>query len=276
MSSSEDEAHSPNGRLLTTLEQLLGLEATELGSALDQASQLVAEALDADKVDVFLYESDSTSLVARGTSDTPMGRRQHQIGMNRLPFANGGRTVEVFQNGRSFLDAQTDQDPDELRGVVHGLGVRSQMATPIDVDGERRGVLSAMSHSPDRYSGRDLRFFEAVSRWIAMLTHRAELVGQMTADAVERGRQTATEELISLLTPRQREIAALIAAGLSNERIAEELVITRGTVANHVQHILAELGLGNRTQIAVWAIERGLHRPDAGGSVVSGEVDRGG
>jgi two-component system, OmpR family, sensor kinase len=260
MSSSEDEAHSPNGRLLTTLEHLLGLEATELGSALDQASQLLAQALEADKVDVFLYESDTDTLVARGTSDTPLGKRQHRIGMNRLPIANGGRTVEVFQNGSSFLDGQTDRDPDELRGVVQGLGIRSQMATPLDVDGERRGVLSAMSQAPDRYSGRDLRFFEAVSRWIAMLTHRAELVGQMTADAVERGRQTATEELITLLTPRQREIAALIAAGLTNEQIANKLVLTKGTVANHVERILNRLGAERRTQIASWTVERGLYR----------------
>src|SRR5688572_13103798 len=53
------------------------------------------------------------------------------------------------------------------------------------------------------------------------------------------------------LTPREREIAELIAEGLSNERIAEQLVLTPGTVANHVARILAKLGVQSRVQVAV-------------------------
>ncbi len=63
-------------RLLTTLERLLTLGATEVRDTLDQASQLVAEALRADKVDVFIHDPSKDTLVARGTSDTPMGRHQ--------------------------------------------------------------------------------------------------------------------------------------------------------------------------------------------------------
>jgi DNA-binding NarL/FixJ family response regulator len=57
---------------------------------------------------------------------------------------------------------------------------------------------------------------------------------------------------VELLTPRQREIAALIALGYTNQRIADALVLTPGTVANHVQHILERLDLRSRTQVAVW------------------------
>jgi DNA-binding CsgD family transcriptional regulator len=53
------------------------------------------------------------------------------------------------------------------------------------------------------------------------------------------------------LTPREHEIAELIAEGLSNEQIAERLVLSTGTVANHVAHILAKLGLQSRVQVAV-------------------------
>jgi predicted ATPase/DNA-binding CsgD family transcriptional regulator len=60
------------------------------------------------------------------------------------------------------------------------------------------------------------------------------------------------------LSPRQLEVAALIARGLTNRQIADELVITEGTAANHVKAILAGLGLESRVQVAVWAIERGL------------------
>jgi len=59
------------------------------------------------------------------------------------------------------------------------------------------------------------------------------------------------------LTPRQREIASLVASGRTNRQIAQELVLTTGTVANHVAQILDRLGLDNRVQLAAWAIERG-------------------
>ncbi len=66
------------------------------------------------------------------------------------------------------------------------------------------------------------------------------------------------------LTPREQEVAALIARGLTNRQIAAELVIAEGTAANHVKHILARLDLDSRVQIASWAIEHGLHqRPPA-------------
>jgi DNA-binding CsgD family transcriptional regulator len=54
------------------------------------------------------------------------------------------------------------------------------------------------------------------------------------------------------LTTREQNIATLIARGRSNRQIAAELVITEGTVANHVVHILNKLGCDSRTQIAVW------------------------
>jgi predicted ATPase/DNA-binding CsgD family transcriptional regulator len=63
------------------------------------------------------------------------------------------------------------------------------------------------------------------------------------------------------LSPREREVAALIARGLTNRQIADELMITEGTAANHVKHILAKLTLDSRVQIAAWAIEHGLHKP---------------
>jgi DNA-binding NarL/FixJ family response regulator len=59
------------------------------------------------------------------------------------------------------------------------------------------------------------------------------------------------------LTPRQRQIVRLIASGRTNRQIAQELVVTVGTVANHVAQILDRLGLENRVQLAAWAIEHG-------------------
>ena len=65
----------------------------------------------------------------------------------------------------------------------------------------------------------------------------------------------------STLTPREREIAALIARGLSNRAIAEELVISQATVARHVANMLTKLGFSSRARIAAWVA--GQASPDA-------------
>lgn len=62
--------------------------------------------------------------------------------------------------------------------------------------------------------------------------------------------------LPSPLTPRETEIAGLVAQGLSNKEIAAALVISRRTAEGHVEHILGKLGFNSRSQIAVWAAEQ--------------------
>jgi DNA-binding NarL/FixJ family response regulator len=61
------------------------------------------------------------------------------------------------------------------------------------------------------------------------------------------------------LSPREREVAQLVAAGLSNREIAAALVISERTAQNHVQHILGKLGFANRAQVAAWAARHRLH-----------------
>jgi non-specific serine/threonine protein kinase len=61
------------------------------------------------------------------------------------------------------------------------------------------------------------------------------------------------------LTPREREVASLIAQGLTNREIAAHLVITERTAESHVQHVLDKLGFASRGRIAAWAMEHGLH-----------------
>ncbi|MFC0040010.1 LuxR C-terminal-related transcriptional regulator [Actinomadura rayongensis] len=59
----------------------------------------------------------------------------------------------------------------------------------------------------------------------------------------------------STLTAREREIARLVARGLSNRGIAGELVISPATVARHVTNILGKLGFTSRAQVAAWAVD---------------------
>ena len=59
-------------------------------------------------------------------------------------------------------------------------------------------------------------------------------------------------------TRREREVAALIARGLTNRQIAAKLVIAERTADTHVANILGKLGFAARAQVAAWAVERGL------------------
>jgi DNA-binding CsgD family transcriptional regulator len=67
------------------------------------------------------------------------------------------------------------------------------------------------------------------------------------------GRQSASDTL----TAREREIASLVADGMSNREIAEKLVISEGTVDVHVKHILGKLGFRSRAQVAGWFARQG-------------------
>ena len=64
-----------------------------------------------------------------------------------------------------------------------------------------------------------------------------------------------------LLTPRELEIATLIARGCSNREISNELVIAVSTAERHVANILAKLDLTSRTQLATWVLHHWAHEP---------------
>ena len=64
------------------------------------------------------------------------------------------------------------------------------------------------------------------------------------------------------LTEREMEVLQLIAQGTTNQKIAEKLVISHGTVKRHVSNILNKLHLGDRTQAAVYAWQQGVVRRD--------------
>lgn len=65
-------------------------------------------------------------------------------------------------------------------------------------------------------------------------------------------------EALQELSGREREVVTLIARGLSNGEIADELVLSKRTVEHHIANILSKLGFTNRAQIVRWAVENGL------------------
>ncbi|MGO8744642.1 MAG: response regulator [Thermoguttaceae bacterium] len=70
--------------------------------------------------------------------------------------------------------------------------------------------------------------------------------------------QRITAEIDVPLTQREAEVLRQMAHGLTNKDIAQTLQISYETVKEHVQHILRKIGLGDRTQAAVWAVRKGL------------------
>lgn len=71
----------------------------------------------------------------------------------------------------------------------------------------------------------------------------------------------ADPSILSSLTPREREVLAALARGLSNREIATALVVEETTVRTHVKHILMKLQLRDRVQAVIFAYEHGLIRP---------------
>jgi DNA-binding CsgD family transcriptional regulator len=89
---------------------------------------------------------------------------------------------------------------------------------------------------------------------------RDEAIDYALADAEPPPQERPSREQASPLSPRELQVAALIARGHTNRQIAAALVISERTVGTHVEHILAKLGVASRAQIAVWAVERGVAR----------------
>ncbi len=70
--------------------------------------------------------------------------------------------------------------------------------------------------------------------------------------------ESEDESFYSDLTEREHDVLKLIANGLSNSQIAEQLVISENTVKGHVSNILSKLHLADRTQVAVYAWQKGI------------------
>lgn len=186
-------------RLLVTLERLLTISTPDLKEALTEAADMVASALRADKVDVFLYEANLDALVAQGVSHTPVGHLQKELGLDVLYLQNGGRTVLNYLNKEPFLTGHAENDPDQLLGIIEGLGIRSIISAPLHVKGELRGVVEVTAQLPEAFSEYDLRFLGAVAGWVGTIMDRAELTRQVIHEATAEARRTTAEELVTII-----------------------------------------------------------------------------
>jgi predicted ATPase/DNA-binding CsgD family transcriptional regulator len=163
--------------------------------------------------------------------------------------------------GLAGLAAALDQPARALCLAGAAAALREAMGAPLSPNGrarfERRleaarRTLGAEPAAAAHAEGRAMPSDQAVAYALA-----PEEPGRSVAADRAPGHRSPTGQAVRL-TRREQEVATLIARGFTNQQIADELVITPGTAANHVEHILTKLDFRSRTQIAAWAIEHGL------------------
>ncbi|TDO47773.1 LuxR family two component transcriptional regulator [Kribbella sp. VKM Ac-2527] len=104
---------------------------------------------------------------------------------------------------------------------------------------------------------------KAVAEGAAYLSPKVahRVIAELSGDGAGGGRMTraaAAKAQVDVLSPREREVLALVGAGLSNAEIAGRLFLVEGTVKAYVSAVLNRLGVKNRVQAAIVAYEAGL------------------
>jgi DNA-binding NarL/FixJ family response regulator len=134
--------------------------------------------------------------------------------------------------------------------------------------GEDRYVYDALRAGASGFLLKDARRSELIEAVRVVAAGERVLSPAITRRVIEqfvqhRPRPTGTPPELAELTPREIEITRLVAQGLSNADIADQLVLSIGTVKSHVAHVLDKLDLRDRVQIVVLAYDCGLIQPGA-------------
>ncbi|NUO60695.1 MAG: response regulator transcription factor [Hamadaea sp.] len=214
--------------------------------------------------------------------DEPMFRS----GVRAILAADPGiEIVAEASDGREAVELATRHRPDvalldirmpKLDGLTAAREIRRVlpqtavlMLTTFGEDDYISGALSAGAAGFLLKSGdpRELSAgVRAAAEGAAFLSPRVaqRVIAHLGGDQL--GRVTDARARVGQLSEREREVLALIGAGLSNQEIGERLFVGAGTVKTHVSSILTRLGLRNRVQAAILAYEAGLSPLDDGGT----------
>ena len=162
----------------------------------------------------------------------------------RMPVMDGLEATRRIATDRGLAGVRviilTTFDADEYVFDALHAGASGFLLKDVDPDDLRAAVRVV--------AGGDALLSPSVTR---------RLIAEFTAHP---GRQRHAPEELGELTEREREVMALVAAGLSNEEIARRLVISPATAKTHVSRILLKLGARDRAQLVVIAYETGLVR----------------
>jgi two-component system, NarL family, response regulator LiaR len=122
-------------------------------------------------------------------------------------------------------------------------------------------VFPAIQAGASSYLLKDVSPDELVEAVRAAYQGEARLHPQITRKLMEQvAQQPVSSPAISVddLTGREYDVVRLVTRGRSNQEIAQELFISEKTVKTHISHILSKLNLQDRTQLAIYAIRKGL------------------
>ena len=156
------------------------------------------------------------------------------------------------------------------RIVAAGSAARILVLTTFDLD---EYVYAAVRAGASGFLLKDVRPGDLVDA-IRLVANGNALLGPERHPAAaralrRRGTRPATRaEAVARLTEREREILRLLASGLSNAELAQQLVLSETTVKTHVSSVLRKLGVRDRVQAVIVAYDAGLVRPGAGGAAL--------
>ena len=183
--------------------------------------------------------------LASGTAviDTVVGLRPDVVVMDaRMPGVDGiaaTRTLAGFGDAPPILVLTTFDDEEILAGAIRA--------------GASGFILKG---APAEDLQRAVRTLADGGAWLdPAITHRVLTTYREARPPIQPGIQ------VDLLTPREKDVLALIGAGLSNGEIATELFLGEGTVKTHIGHIFTKLDLRDRAAAVIFAFDHGLVRP---------------
>jgi DNA-binding NarL/FixJ family response regulator len=141
-------------------------------------------------------------------------------------------------------------------------GVRVVILTTFDLD---EYVFEAIRAGANGFLVKDTEPTELLRAVRAVVDGDALLSPRVTRRLIEefatRAKEPAPSPSLGALTDREREVVALVGEGLSNDEIAERLVMSAATAKTHVSRAMLKVGARDRAQLVVFAYETGLVRP---------------
>jgi NarL family two-component system response regulator LiaR len=191
-----------------------------------------------------------------------------------LELQDGIEVVGEAENGEQAVAEAERLTPDVIlmdlvMPVLDGVGAMRKLRQSLPRTrvivltsfAEDDRVLPAIQAGAAGYLMKNVQPKELARAVRAAHNGEALLDPSVAARLVEAIAQPPGEEPRDELTPREREVLELIGQGLSNKRIALELGVSEKTVKTHVGHLLAKLGVADRTQAALHAVRSGLLSP---------------
>lgn len=178
------------------------------------------------------------------------------VRMPRVDGLEATRRVKARMPGVSVVMVTMHENPDYLLEAVRA-GAAGYVLK--DASGERIAEADRRTLAGDSplEQGLAMRLLERLAIGEGAGSGSAAWFGGLEGDAAP----APPRELPDGITPREAEVLGLMTRGLTNPQIGAELGISRGTAKVHVQNIIAKLGVSDRTQAAVRAVELGLFEP---------------